>query len=156
MSFLPEWHRKEAPDTLETQRNRCTSTRPMQTADSRANATSPRNATCTNRWQFRSWTFRNHQFAGRTCVYTNISCLHWIFYSWSICPGSPSRYRFSSSYADWWKNIHWLVHYLLCGNAAHIHLEDQSSLLSEPASDDEHWSNGTGYWRLLYYIFIYY
>jgi hypothetical protein len=31
-----------------------------------------------------------------------------------------------------------LVHYLLCGNAANIHFEDQSSELSDPATDDEH------------------
>jgi hypothetical protein len=34
--------------------------------------------------------------------------------------------------------IHWLVHYLLYGNAADIHFEDESSVLSEPASDDKH------------------
>jgi hypothetical protein len=30
------------------------------------------------------------------------------------------------------------MHYLLCGNAADDHFEDQSSLLSEPATDEEH------------------
>jgi hypothetical protein len=33
--------------------------------------------------------------------------------------------------------IHWLVHYLLCGNEADIHFADDSSLLSEPDSEDE-------------------
>ena len=41
-------------------------------------------------------------------------------------------------------NIHWSVHSLLCGNAAAIHFADESGLLSEPASSDEHGSKETG------------
>jgi len=51
----------------------------------------------------------------------------------------------SSTYADWWRNIHWLVHYLLCGISANIQFEDKSSLVSEPAGDNEHWLKSTGF-----------
>jgi len=46
--------------------------------------------------------------------------------------------------------IHCLVHYWLCGNAADIHFADDSSLLSEPDSDDEHWWNGMGFSSVLW------
>jgi len=46
-------------------------------------------------------------------------------------------------------NIHRWVHYLLCGNAATIYFDNQSSLLHEPASDDEHWLKGMGFWSVL-------
>jgi len=39
-------HRTESPDTLETQKHGCTSTRLTQAADTRINAISTRNATC--------------------------------------------------------------------------------------------------------------
>jgi len=145
-------HCNESADMMETQPNTCTSTQPTQTADSRAEAISPRNATHPNWWNLRSSTFPNHQIDGRICVSTYISSLCKMFYSWCVCPGEPARDSCWSRYADWWRNIHWLVLYLLRGNAAYIHFEDQSSLLSEPASDDEHWSKGTGFWRLLLYI----
>jgi len=35
--------------------------------------------------------------------------------------------------------MHWLVHYPLRGDAADIHFADNSSQLSEPDSEDEHW-----------------
>ena len=35
--------------------------------------------------------------------------------------------------------MHWFVHYLLCGIAANIDFEDQSSLLIKPGSENEHW-----------------
>jgi len=46
---------------------------------------------------------------------------------------------FKSIFADRCRNIHWLVHYLLCGNAADIHFADIYCLLSEPDSEDAQW-----------------
>jgi len=46
-------------------------------------------------------------------------------------------------------NIHWLVHCLLHGNAADIHFADDSSQLSEPDIEDEHWLNETGFLSVL-------
>jgi len=45
----PKWHRIESIDTLERQRNGCTSSRPRQSADSRADSQSARQATCPTR-----------------------------------------------------------------------------------------------------------
>jgi len=70
--------------------------------------------------------------------------------------GYPAQYRFWSRYADWWKNIHWLVPYLWCGNAANIHFGDQSSGLSDPGTDDELWLKDMGFWRLSLYLSMYY
>ena len=66
-------------------------------------------------------------------------------------------------------NIHWSVHYLLRGNAAGIHFADDSSLLSDPDSEDVHWSNRKGFLSVLFstlsghfiayfqgYIYMYY
>jgi len=64
-------------------------------------------------------------------------------------PRVASLMQIWSRYADWWRNIHWVVYYLLCGNAADIHFEHWSSRLSNPGSDDEHWSKGMGLWQLL-------
>jgi len=69
-------------------------------------------------------------------------------------PRIASTIQIFSRYADWRRNIHWLVNYLVCGYAANIHFEDQSSLWREPASDDEHWSKGKGFWRLFSYIYM--
>jgi len=57
---------------------------------------------------------------------------------------------FIPDFADWWRNIHWLVHYLLCGDAATIHYADESSLLSEHACGDEQWSKWTGFLSILF------
>jgi len=35
--------------------------------------------------------------------------------------------------------MHLLVHYLLCGNAADVHFADESSQLSKPEREEEHW-----------------
>ena len=40
------------------------------------------------------------------------------------------------------------VHYLLRGNATDIDFEDESSLLRESGSEEEHWLNGMGFWVL--------
>jgi len=60
-------------------RNRCTSTRPMQKADSRADSTTARHATRPNRYDFESSTFSNHQFAGWINVFAYSSSLCGIF-----------------------------------------------------------------------------
>jgi len=44
-AFRAKWRRKESADTLQMQRNRCTSTRPTQSADSRAESPSAWHAT---------------------------------------------------------------------------------------------------------------
>jgi len=156
MGFLPKWHLKAFPDMVETQRNRCTTTRPTHTANCIADDTSARNATRPNWWSFCSWYFQNCPVTCRICISTYISLPCLIFYAWCICPQRPAQYRFWSRYADRWRNIHRSVHYLLCGNAANIHFEEQSSMLSKPASDDEHWSNGKGFCRVLLFIYRYY
>jgi len=90
---LPQWQRKESADTPQTQSKRWISTWPMQTANSRADATSAqnahsaRNATCTTRWQCRSVSFPTRLFPGRRYVSTFFFALHWISYTWCICPG---------------------------------------------------------------------
>jgi hypothetical protein len=38
---------------------------------------------------------------------------------------------------------------LWCGNAANNQLEDKSSGLSNPATDDEHGAKDGGFWRLI-------
>jgi len=45
--------------------------------------------------------------------------------------------------------IHWLVHYLLHGNAANIHVGDECSHLSEPDSQDEDWLQGMGFLSII-------
>jgi len=61
------------------------------------------------------------------------------FQHWCICQGLQAWHRFYSRFADCWRNNHWLVHYLLHGNAANIHFADQSCLFNEPDSWEQHW-----------------
>jgi len=152
LRLLPKWHSTESPDTLETQRHRCTLTEVTQTADTRTDATSTRNATCSTCEQWGRSLIQYRRCATRICVYTYPSSQWSISRSWSICQESQAWSRFLSRFADWWRNIHWLVCYLLHGNAADIHFADDSSQLSEPDSEYEHWPNGTGFLSLLFSI----
>jgi len=139
---LPKWHWKESADTLDTQRNKCTSPRLTQSVDSRADSTSVQHATHRNCQHLRSSTVWNLEFTNRIYVFASRSSLCGIFQGWW---GYRAWYQFSSRYADWWR----LVHYVLCGNASNIQFEDNSSRLSNPATDDEHWPKDMGHWRLL-------
>jgi len=68
---------KNSADTLVTQRNRCTPPppRPTQSADSRADSTSARQATRPNRYHLQSSTDWNRQFAGRIYLFIYSSSL---------------------------------------------------------------------------------
>jgi hypothetical protein len=57
----------------------------------------------------------------------------------------PARYWFWSRYAHWWWNINWLVRYRLYGNEGNMNFNEWSSLMSKPPSDDNDWSQRTGY-----------
>jgi len=151
LRLLPKWHRTESLDTLEAQRHGCTAPRATQKTDTSTNATSARNTTCATQWQWGNGRFRNRRSATRICVYTYFSCQCSIFQSWCICQGLQARYRFQSRFADWWRNIHWLVHYLPRGHAADIQFRDKTSLLSELDCDDEHWWNERDFW-VYYYL----
>jgi len=83
------------------------------------------------------------------CVYTYPTSQHSVCQSWCIFQGSQAWSTFHYRFADWWRNIHWLVHYWLGGNGADMHLADKSSLLTEPESEDEHWLTRTRFLSVL-------
>jgi len=147
---LRKWHSKESADTLAVRRHEYTSTCLTQTADTWPDATSTRNATCATQWHWGSSPFRNRRCTTQICIYTYSTSQRSIFQLWCICQGLQAQYRLYSRFADCCRNIHWLVHYLLCGNAADIHFADDSSLLSKQASEDEHWLEGPGFMSVLF------
>ena len=106
------------------------------TADTRSDATASQNATCTTRWQYRSWNCPNRWCASWICVYTYCTSQCPIFQSW--CQGSQVQQWFYSRFSDSSRDINCLVQYLLHSNVADIDYADRSSLLSETASGDEH------------------
>ena len=97
----------------------------LSDTDSRPSVDAPsaRNITCPNWKLFYTSKYRNCQFAGWICGLTFISSQCSIFFFGCICPAFPAQFRFWLRSADWCRNIHWLVHYLMCGNTANSHLK---------------------------------
>jgi len=103
------------------------------------------NATCATRSHSGNPMIANRRFASRKCAYICSSSEDSTCQCWCIRRGYHTRRRFWSSIVDWRNNIMWLVHYLLCMNAANIHFEDKRSLLNIHVHGNQHWLNGTGF-----------
>jgi len=86
-TFRAKWQLNTSAHMLVAQRNRCTSTWPTQTANTRTDTISVQNAICTTQWHWGSWKFPNWQFATRICVFTCSSFQCSICQSWCVCPG---------------------------------------------------------------------
>ena len=127
-------------DLVEVQRHRWTTTTPLAlTTYTTTNASSTENATSATQWQWGITKFPNHSCATWIGVYIHSSSRCSIVQSWYRFQGLQVWLRFDSWLAHCWKNIRWLLHYLLRGDAADICSADHSSPLSELASEDEHW-----------------
>ena len=108
-----------------------------------------RYGTRANQRQWESRNVRNWKCATRMSIYT-YSTGKWSGYqSCCICHASQARPRIHTRFADaWWKN-HWLVLYVQHSNGAEIDFEDESSLLSQPEIEEEHWITQKGFWSVL-------
>jgi len=138
LCFFAEWHSIESADQTEVQRNRCTCNRPTETANTSTVAPSASKDTCTS-----------HSKWGRLCCptqrrptqiygYIYFFVQRWVFQLWHVSQGSQTWSRLHSSFADWWRNIHWCEHYRLCGNAADIPFATDSSISSDTVTEDKH------------------
>jgi hypothetical protein len=85
---------------------------------------------CGTRWCCGCPSVRNWEFGTWIYVYTQFFPPHAMFQSCCICEESQAWHRLYSRFAEWWRNIYWLAHYPLYGNAADIQFADNRSPLT--------------------------